>query len=66
MKRYAPAYYPRFACLADRCRHSCCIGWEIEVDEENGWTVRTKDRKPSAQWEIQVVVTEDGAEVISW
>ena len=40
--------------------------WEIEVDEENGWTVRTKDRKPSAQWEIQVVVTEDGAEVISW
>ena len=33
MKRYAPAYYPRFACLADRCRHSCCIGWEIDVDE---------------------------------
>ncbi len=35
MKRYAPAYYPRFACIADRCRHSCCIGWEIDVDEES-------------------------------
>ena len=34
MKRYAPAYYPRFACIADRCRHSCCIGWEIDVDED--------------------------------
>ena len=33
MKRYAPAYYPRFSCLADRCQHSCCIGWEIDVDE---------------------------------
>lgn len=35
MKRYAPAYYPRFACLADRCHHSCCIGWEIDVDRES-------------------------------
>lgn len=35
MKRYAPAYYPRFVCIADRCRHSCCIGWEIDVDEES-------------------------------
>ena len=41
-------------------------GHDIVVDEENGWTVRTKDGLPSAQWEIQVLVTEDGAEVISW
>ncbi len=40
--------------------------WEIDIDEEDGWTVRTADRKPSAQWEIQVLVTEDGHEVISY
>ena len=39
---------------------------KINVDKHNGWTVRTNDRKPSAQWEIQVLVTEDGCEVISW
>ena len=39
---------------------------KITVDKQNGWTVRTKDHKPSAQWEIQVLVTEDGHEVISW
>ena len=39
---------------------------KITVDKENGWTIRTKDHKPSAQWEIQVLVTEDGHEVISW
>ncbi len=39
---------------------------KIVVDKQNGWTVRTKDHKPSAQWEIQVLVTEDGHEVISY
>ena len=28
-----PDYYPLFSCIADRCRHNCCIGWEIDVDE---------------------------------
>ena len=27
-----PSYYPDFRCIADRCRHSCCVGWEIDVD----------------------------------
>lgn len=39
---------------------------EIFTDEENGWEVYTKDGKPSAQWEIMVLVTEDGHEVLSW
>ena len=39
---------------------------EIYIDSDNDWTVYTEDGKPSAQWEIQVLVTEDGAEVISY
>lgn len=38
----------------------------IFVDEENGWTIYTEDGKPSAQWEIQVLVTEDGYEILSY
>ena len=34
MKLYAPKYYTSFKCIADRCEHSCCIGWEIGVDGE--------------------------------
>jgi len=34
IKLYAPRYYRAFSCIADRCRHSCCIGWEIDVDEQ--------------------------------
>lgn len=33
MRIYAPRYYTEFVCLADRCKHSCCIGWEIDVDD---------------------------------
>jgi len=32
MKLYAPEYYKEFVCIADKCNHSCCIGWEIDVD----------------------------------
>ena len=39
---------------------------DIVQDSENGWTIYTEDGKPSAQWEIQVLVTETGAEILSW
>lgn len=39
---------------------------EIEVDDADGWTVYTADRKPSAQWEVTVAVTDSGYEVLTW
>lgn len=39
---------------------------EVFVDEENDWTVYTDDGMPSAQWEIMVLVTETGHEVLCW
>ena len=32
MKLYAPSYYKNFKCIADKCKNSCCIGWEIDID----------------------------------
>lgn len=39
---------------------------DIFVDDENGWTVYTDDGLPSAQWEIQVLVTETGSEILAY
>ena len=39
---------------------------DIYVDDKNNWEVYTDDGLPSAQWEIMVLVTEDGHEVLSW
>lgn len=33
MKLYAPKYYRNFKCIANKCNHSCCIGWEINIDK---------------------------------
>ena len=39
---------------------------DIFVDEDNKWEVYTEDGLPSAQWEVQVLVTADGHEVLCW
>lgn len=38
----------------------------IYTDDENGWTVYTDDGLPSAQWEVTLVVTEDGCEILTY
>ncbi len=35
MKIIFPDYYEKFKCTASACRHNCCIGWEIDIDEES-------------------------------
>lgn len=38
----------------------------VVTDIENDWEIYTEDGMPSAQWELMVLVTEDGSEVLSW
>ena len=33
MNTFFPDYYKDFKCIADKCKHTCCAGWEIDVDE---------------------------------
>ena len=39
---------------------------DIFIDEDNDWTVYTDDNSLSAQWEVQLVVTEDGYEILAY
>jgi lysine-N-methylase len=34
MKLVRPSFYDTFRCKAAACRHTCCAGWEICIDEE--------------------------------
>jgi methionyl aminopeptidase len=40
-------------------------GWEVKVDPDDKWTVRTADGSLSAQFEHTVLVTREGAEVLT-
>lgn len=39
--------------------------YKVVVDKKDGWTVRTKDKSLSAQWEKTILITETGNEVLS-
>ena len=35
MKYIYPDYFEDFRCIAGKCSHSCCIGWEIDIDADS-------------------------------
>ena len=40
-------------------------GYEVITSRLDGWTVTTKDRSLSAQWEHTILVTENGYEILT-
>jgi methionyl aminopeptidase len=38
---------------------------EAVIDKKDKWTARTKDLKPSAQWEYELLVTDTGVEILT-
>ena len=39
---------------------------DVYIDDESGWIVYTEDGSMSAQWEVTVLVTEDGYEILTY
>jgi len=39
--------------------------YEVITSKLDGWTVTTKDRSLSAQWEHTILVTENGYEILT-
>ncbi|HAW29648.1 MAG TPA: type I methionyl aminopeptidase, partial [Planctomycetaceae bacterium] len=39
--------------------------WKTVEDRNDGWTVRTKDDKLSAQFEHTILMTEEGPEILT-
>ncbi len=38
---------------------------QTKLNKKDGWTVTTRDRRLSAQWEHTLAVTADGVEVLT-
>jgi methionyl aminopeptidase len=41
------------------------LGSRVVVQEPDGWTIRTADRKPSAHYEHDVAISNGKAEILS-
>ena len=56
-----PDFFDDFKCIADKCTDSCCIGWEIDVDE----TALEKYNKINTAFGVKIrsaiIKSEDGS-----
>ena len=61
MRTVAPDYYREFRCIANKCRHSCCIGWEIDIDS----ATREKYRHVTGAFGVRLNAAIDDGEDVS-
>ena len=61
MKLIAPDYYGTFSCIADKCKHSCCVGWEIDIDEETLADYQSVGGEFGERLRRGIEIGEDGA-----
>ena len=54
-----PDYYENFKCIADRCQHTCCAGWEIDIDEESLERYQKIDGDIGRKLKENIVLDED-------
>lgn len=61
MTTLVPAIYAQFHCLADQCRHTCCQGWEIQIDPESRRRYAAMPGEIGQRLQAAIDDTEDGA-----
>ena len=60
MKLFAPQYYKKFKCIADKCRHNCCIDWEIGIDPDTMKKYECSDYSLKDEVLSSIEKSEDG------
>ncbi|WP_432646557.1 flagellin lysine-N-methylase [Mitsuokella sp.] len=55
-----PDFAPDFFCKANLCQHSCCRGWEIDIDAAAAEWYQLLDGKIGAELRKNIVQAEDG------
>ncbi len=60
MSVWYPDFYPAFRCRAAACRHSCCRGWEIDVDEDSAALYRQLPGEPGEALRAALFENEEG------
>ncbi len=49
-----PDYYNKFQCTADKCKDTCCAGWQIVIDEDS--MTKYKNFKGDYIWKVMACV----------
>ena len=60
MKQVWPNYYSRFSCIAQNCKHTCCAGWEIDVDKDTLAYYQTVEGEIGKRLRENIIMDADG------
>ena len=55
-----PDYFSEFSCIAGDCKDSCCLGWEIDIDEDSYEYYQTLPGEVGERLRRGMYETEDG------
>lgn len=61
MKKIVPEYYTDFQCIAGACGHTCCAGWEIDIDGQTLKKYRSMQGELGRKLKERIQIGEDGA-----
>ena len=61
LRHLQPDFYESFRCRASACRHSCCRGWEIDIDENTLELYRGLRGEWREKMDAAVVCDDSGA-----
>ena len=56
-----PDFYDAFCCTASACRHTCCRGWEIDIDADSAARYRAMPGELGERLRDAITETPDGA-----
>ena len=60
MRKYTPDYFKDFRCIAGECLHSCCIGWEIDIDDDTLGIYKSTGGDLGRRFAENIVTEADG------
>ena len=55
-----PQIYNKFKCKADKCKHTCCRGWEIDIDKDTMEQYQKLEGQLGDKLRTNIAETEDG------
>lgn len=56
-----PNFFDNFKCIADKCTDSCCVGWEIDIDENAMEKYNNLQTEIGDKIRSQITKSEDGS-----
>ena len=64
MRECWPAFSRGFHCRAGACRHTCCAGWDIDVDEESAYRFMTYKGEIGAIMKRYLAENDSGYQIL--